>query len=113
MKSPVPQRLLCQRVSDTFPRRDGVKSSLDQCSQCGESVYVADTSRDAVKIYAQAEIWCLDCCSQDPPPSGIEWEYTDAQIAEIARVTDKTPAEVIEQLTAVLPSLRKQRTQGT
>lgn len=104
-----PQRLLCQRVSDTFPQREGVQSGLDQCSQCGECVRVADTSRDAIKIYAQAEIWCLDCCAKDPPPGGVEWEYTDAQIAEIARVTGKAPAEIIEQLTAVLPSLRKQR----
>jgi len=113
VKPPAPQRLLCQRVRDTFPQRDGVKSGLDHCSQCGERVRVADTSRDAIKIYAQAEIWCLDCCAQDPPPSGIEWEYTDAQIAEIARVTGKPPAEIVEQLTAVLPSLRKQRPQDT
>lgn len=109
-KLPSLHRLLCQRVSDTFPQRDGVKSGFDRCSQCGERVRVADTSRDAIKIYAQAEIWCLDCSVQDPPPGGIEWEYADAQIAEIARVTGKTPAEIVEQLTAVLPLLRKQRT---
>lgn len=105
-----PQRLLCQRVSDTFPRRESVQGGLDHCSQCGERVHVADTSRDAVKIYAQVEIWCLDCCAKNPPSGGFEWEYTDAQIAEIARVTGKTPAEIVEQLTAVLPLLRKQGT---
>lgn len=110
MTSSEPQRLLCQRVSDTFPRRDGVKSGFDRCSQCGERVHVADTSRDAIKIYPQAEIWCLDCCARQPPAGGIALEYTDAQIAEIASVTGKTPAEVIEQLTAIMPSLRKQGT---
>ncbi len=107
MTSDSPQRLLCQRVSDTFPRRD-VKSGFDHCSQCGSQVRVADTSRDAVKIYAQVEIWCLDCCAKNPPSGGIEWEYTDAQIADIARVTGDSPAKILEQLKAVLPSLRKQ-----
>jgi hypothetical protein len=102
------QRLLCQRVSDTFPQRDGEKGGFDHCSQCGERVRVADTSREAVKIYAQVEIWCLDCCVKDPPPGGFEWEYGDAQIAEIARVTGRPPSEIVEQLAAVLPSLRKQ-----
>lgn len=105
---PAPQRLLCQRVSDPFPRRPGVKSSFDHCSQCRALVHVADTSRDAVKIYARAEIWCLDCCAADPPPGGVDLEYTDAQIEEIARATGQTPAAVIEQLTLVLPTLRKQ-----
>jgi hypothetical protein len=108
--SGAPQRLLCQRVSDTYPQRPGVKSGFDQCSQCGEQVRVADSSRDAVKIYAQVEIWCLECCAQHPPPGGIEWEYGEAQIAEIARITGKTPAEVVEEITSFLPSIRKQRT---
>ena len=103
-----PVRLLCQRVIDTFPRRD-VKSELDRCSQCGESVRVADTSRDAVKIYTQVEIWCLDCGVKGLPAGSVEWEYTDAQIAEIAHATGEPPAKIIEQLTVALPSLRRQR----
>lgn len=108
-KNSAPQRLLCQRASDTFPRH-GVKGGFDRCSQCAARVHVADTSREAIKIYTRAEIWCLDCCVQDPPPGGVELEYTDEQIAEIARVTGQDPAKILEQLTAVLPSLRKQET---
>lgn len=104
-----PQRLLCQRVSDPFPQHVGVKGGFDRCSQCGSLVRVADTARDAIKIYAQAEIWCLDCCAENPPPGAFELEYTDAQIEEIARVTGRSPMAVVEELKSLLPTLRKQK----
>ena len=104
-----PQRLLCQRVSDPFPQHNGVQGGFDRCSQCDALVRVADTARDAIKIYAQVEIWCLDCCAQNPPPGGFDLEYTDAQIEEVARVTGQSRTAVVEKLKAIMPTLRKQK----
>lgn len=101
-------RLLCQRLTDAYPRRE-VKGSIDQCSQCGERVHVADTSRDAIKRYADAEIWCLECCARTAPPDMVQWEVTDAQIDEIAHVTGRPRDDVARELIAIFTGLRRQR----
>ena len=106
-----PQRLLCQRASDPF-QQHAVKGGFDCCSQCSALVRVADTSRDAIKIYTQVEIWSLECCIDDPPPEGFKLEYTDAQLEEIARVTGQSPVALLEELKVLLPMLRKQKKHG-